>query len=47
MALQIHAPPSEVIEKIRQAVSTALPCDALEVRGSGELAFTPPCSSVM
>ena len=35
MALQIHAPPSEVIEKIRQAVSTALPCDALEVRGSG------------
>ncbi len=35
MALQIHAPPSEVIEKIRQALSTALPCDALEVRGSG------------
>ena len=35
MALQIHAPPDEVIEKIRKALSTALPCEALEVRGSG------------
>ena len=35
MALQIHAPPDEVIEKIRAAISGALPCDSLDVRGSG------------
>ncbi|HXZ85926.1 MAG TPA: BolA/IbaG family iron-sulfur metabolism protein [Myxococcota bacterium] len=35
MALQIHPPPSEVIEKLRDAIAKALPCDALEVRGSG------------
>ena len=35
MALQIHAPPDEVIGKIRAAIENSLPCDALEVRGSG------------
>ena len=35
MALQIHAPPDEVIGKLRAAIEAALPCDALEVRGSG------------
>ncbi len=35
MALQIHAPPDEVIAKLRTAIETALPCDELEVQGSG------------
>lgn len=35
MPLQIHAPPDEVIGKIRTAIESALPCDGLEVRGSG------------
>ena len=35
MALQIHPPPSEVIDALRQAIEAALPCDALDVRGSG------------
>ena len=35
MALQIHAPPDEVIGQIRAAIETALPCDSIEVRGSG------------
>ena len=35
VALQIHAPPDEVIGQIRAAIETALACDALEVRGSG------------
>jgi acid stress-induced BolA-like protein IbaG/YrbA len=33
--LQIHAPPDEVIGQIRTAIESALPCDAIEVRGSG------------
>ena len=35
MALQIHAPPDEVIGKLRAAIESALPCDAIDVRGSG------------
>jgi acid stress-induced BolA-like protein IbaG/YrbA len=35
VALQIHAPPDEVIEKLRAAISKALPCESLDVRGSG------------
>jgi acid stress-induced BolA-like protein IbaG/YrbA len=35
VALQIHAPPDEVIGKIRAAIESALPCDAIDVRGSG------------
>ena len=35
MALQIHAPSDEVIGKIRAAIESALPCDAIDVRGSG------------
>jgi acid stress-induced BolA-like protein IbaG/YrbA len=35
LALQIHPPPSEVIDKLRDAIEKALPCDSLEVRGSG------------
>jgi acid stress-induced BolA-like protein IbaG/YrbA len=35
VALQIHAPPDEVIGRIREAIERALPCDALDVRGSG------------
>ncbi|HXX48705.1 MAG TPA: BolA family protein [Myxococcota bacterium] len=35
MALQIHPPPSEVIERLRDAIGKALPCDSLDVRGSG------------
>jgi acid stress-induced BolA-like protein IbaG/YrbA len=35
VALQIHAPPDEVIGQLRAAIESALPCDALEVRGSG------------
>jgi len=35
VALQIHAPPDEVIGKIRTAIEAALPCDAIDVRGSG------------
>lgn len=35
MALQIHPPPTEVIDKLRAAIEAALPCDSLDVRGSG------------
>ncbi|HXX48101.1 MAG TPA: BolA family protein [Myxococcota bacterium] len=35
MALQIHPPPSEVIDRLRDAIGKALPCDSLDVRGSG------------
>jgi len=35
VALQIHAPPDEVIGKLRAAIESALPCDAIDVRGSG------------
>ena len=35
MALQIHPPPNEVIGKLRAAIESALPCDSLDVRGSG------------
>ena len=35
MALQIHPPPSEVIAKLRAAIESALPCESLDVRGSG------------
>ena len=35
MGLQIHPPPSEVIGQIRSAIEAALPCDSLDVRGSG------------
>ena len=35
MALQIHAPPDEVIGKIRAAIEAALPCEKVDVRGSG------------
>ena len=35
MALQIHPPPSEVIAKLRTAIEAAIPCDSLDVRGSG------------
>ena len=35
MALQIHPPPSEVIGKLRAAIESAIPCDSLDVRGSG------------
>ena len=35
MALQIHPPPSEVIAQLRAAIEGALPCDLLDVRGSG------------
>jgi len=35
VALQIHAPPDEVIEKVHAAISSALTCESLDVRGSG------------
>jgi len=35
MALQIHPPPNEVIVKLRAAIEAALPCDSLDVSGSG------------
>ena len=35
MALQIHPPPSEVIAELRAAIQAVLPCDSLDVRGSG------------
>ncbi|MEX2207872.1 MAG: BolA/IbaG family iron-sulfur metabolism protein [Myxococcota bacterium] len=35
MPLQIHAPPDEVIGQIRTAIENALPCEAIDVRGSG------------
>ena len=35
MALQIHPPPSEVIDALRKAIEAALPCQSLDVRGSG------------
>ena len=35
MALQIHPPPSEVIGQLRAAIEAALPCELLDVRGSG------------
>ena len=35
MALQIHPPPGEVIEKLRSAIQGAVPCESLDVRGSG------------
>ena len=35
MALQIHPPPAEVIGQIRGAIEAAMPCDSLDVRGSG------------
>jgi acid stress-induced BolA-like protein IbaG/YrbA len=35
LALQIHPPPSEVIDRLRDAIGKALPCDSLDVRGSG------------
>jgi acid stress-induced BolA-like protein IbaG/YrbA len=35
MALQIHPPPNEVIGKLRAAIEAALPCDSLDVSGSG------------
>ena len=35
MALQIHAPPDEVIGKIRASIEAALPCEKVDVRGSG------------
>jgi acid stress-induced BolA-like protein IbaG/YrbA len=35
MALQIHPPPREVIDALRAAIEAALPCESLEVSGSG------------
>jgi acid stress-induced BolA-like protein IbaG/YrbA len=35
VALQIHPPPREVIDQLRKAIEAALPCDSLEVSGSG------------
>ena len=35
MALQIHPPPKEVIQQIREAIEAAIEHDALEVTGSG------------
>jgi acid stress-induced BolA-like protein IbaG/YrbA len=35
VALQIHPPPNEVIGKLRAAIEAALPCDSLDVSGSG------------
>ena len=35
MALQIHPPPKEVIQQIREAIESAFDSDELEVSGSG------------
>ena len=35
MALQIHPPPSEVIDKLRDAIAKALPRTSSESHGSG------------
>ena len=35
MALQIHPPPKEVIQQIREAIEGAFESDELEVTGSG------------
>ena len=35
MALQIHPPPRETIERIHDAIAEALPGSSVEVHGSG------------